>query len=43
MIYKTTNDFNTFLVAIFDEKLEQAQLATNSDLITIKQHSIKNE
>ena len=41
--YITTNDFNKFQGAIFDERLKQAELAMRNNLNTVEQHAIQNE
>ena len=42
-IYITTNDFNKFSGAVFDERLIQTKLATVIDLNNVQQRAIKNE
>ena len=41
--YITTNDFNKFSGAVFDERLKQTKLATVIDLNNVEQCAIKNE
>ena len=38
----TTNNFIKFLVAIFDERLKQSELATIINLNTVEKHAIKD-
>ena len=42
-IYITTNDFNKFSGAVFDERWKQTKLATVIDLNNVEQRAIKNE
>ena len=41
--YITTNDFNNFLGAVFNERLKQIKIATNNYFKIVEQSSIKHE
>ena len=41
--YITTNDFNKFSGAMFEERLKQIKLATNNDLNTVQQNAARNK